>query len=432
MAVGLEDVPADVSPRGPEDSAPLHPRHPVLNLQRRIGNQALQRLLQWNAEEPRGNSTAPGSTRFGHGFGRIPLHAGVYTESQPRLTIGNSCDVHEQEADRVAKLVMRMPDRQPQRACCPRVGKCPRCWKGQRRHENLQTKLRQPCKTPTTGVPSIVGVTLRSPGEPLDAGTRTFFEPRFGHDFSKVRVHTGARAAESARGLNAMAYTIGRDVVFGADRYRPHTSSGRLLLAHELAHVVQQAGVTPASHAGGAPMLRRAPLGVQCHPLTIKSKKPRQGRCGNFRWIVEWVLNNADKKPSGFIVQEVGIAWRIENCKDEIEDLVLHYWETWEVTGGTIESKTGTPGDEWSAVNTNGFKGMILQYGYAKLMQDYKEPYKWKRGTVKEAMSMRATKTEPPGWSTAESVSRIAMVEEFFCCEGKYEQSDLITTVEYL
>ena len=81
---------------------------------------------------------------------------------------------------------------------------------------------------------------LRSPGQALDLETRAFMEPRFGHDFSRVRVHTDAKAAESTRAMNARAYTIERDVVFGAERYAPGSKQGSRLLAHELAHVVQQ------------------------------------------------------------------------------------------------------------------------------------------------------------------------------------------------
>jgi hypothetical protein len=88
--------------------------------------------------------------------------------------------------------------------------------------------------------PSSVQEVLRSPGQPLDPATRTFMEPRFGHDFSRVRVHTDARAAESARAVNALAYTVGRDVVFGVGQYAPGTSEGRRMLAHELTHVMQQ------------------------------------------------------------------------------------------------------------------------------------------------------------------------------------------------
>lgn len=93
---------------------------------------------------------------------------------------------------------------------------------------------------PTNAVPPIVHNVLSSPGQPLDAGTRAFMEPRFGHDFSGVRVHTDNRAAESARSVNALAYTVGRDVVFGSGQYAPGTSEGRRLMAHELTHVVQQ------------------------------------------------------------------------------------------------------------------------------------------------------------------------------------------------
>src|SRR5215217_3565270 len=96
-------------------------------------------------------------------------------------------------------------------------------------------------------VPPLVHEVLRSPGQPLDAATRAFMEPRFGHDFSRVRVHTDARAAESARAVDALAYTVGRGVVFGAGQYAPGTISGRRLLAHELAHTLQQ-GQDDLSH----------------------------------------------------------------------------------------------------------------------------------------------------------------------------------------
>jgi outer membrane protein OmpA-like peptidoglycan-associated protein len=92
-------------------------------------------------------------------------------------------------------------------------------------------------------VPSIVPDVLRSPGEPLDAAARAFMEPRFGHDFSQVRIHTDAKAAESAQAVNAVAYTVGSSIVFGRGQFAPQTAKGRRLLAHELAHTVQQQGV---------------------------------------------------------------------------------------------------------------------------------------------------------------------------------------------
>ena len=100
---------------------------------------------------------------------------------------------------------------------------------------------------------------LMSPGQPLDSATKAFFEPRFGHDFSQVRVHTNARAAEAARLVHALAFTTGPDVVFGAGQHSPHTEPGRRLLAHELAHVVQQSGnasyMRPGSSSFRAPFL---------------------------------------------------------------------------------------------------------------------------------------------------------------------------------
>ena len=77
------------------------------------------------------------------------------------------------------------------------------------------------------GVPRIVHDVLGSPGQPLDAGSRAFFEPRFGYDFSQVRVHTDGRAAESARAVNALAYTVGHNVVFLEGQYRTDTAAGR-------------------------------------------------------------------------------------------------------------------------------------------------------------------------------------------------------------
>jgi len=95
---------------------------------------------------------------------------------------------------------------------------------------------------PVNTVPPIVHDVLRSPGQLPDPATRAFMEMRLGHDFSKVRVHTDARAARSARAVDALAYTVGRHVVFGSGQYSPETQRGRFLVAHELGYVLQQSG----------------------------------------------------------------------------------------------------------------------------------------------------------------------------------------------
>jgi hypothetical protein len=112
--------------------------------------------------------------------------------------------------------------------------------------DDCKKKKKMPLQRHTNGsmapaiAPPVVHDVLRSPGHPLDEGTQTYFTSRFGHDFSHVRVHTDQQAAESARAVGALAYTVGNHLVFGAERYSPATGSGRRLLAHELTHVVQQ------------------------------------------------------------------------------------------------------------------------------------------------------------------------------------------------
>jgi Domain of unknown function (DUF4157) len=114
-------------------------------------------------------------------------------------------------------------------------GECGKC---QKKKSLLQRRASSQAEV--SEVPAIVHEVLNSSGKPLDATTRTFMESRFGHDFSSVRVHTDVHAAKSAQAVNALAYTVGRDVVFGAGQYAPGTYAGKGLLAHELTHVVQQ------------------------------------------------------------------------------------------------------------------------------------------------------------------------------------------------
>ncbi len=171
---------------------------------------------------------------------------------QTKLKVSTPGDHYEQEADRVAEQVMRMPDSargtgigmaqssplQLQRKCAS----CESEQKGKEEEETLQRKEQTGHTLPaplTAGAQAQVAE-LRGGGQPLPASERAFFEPRFGRDFSRVRIHTDARAAESARSVNALAYTIGPDIVFGAGQFAPEASGGRRLLAHELQHVLQQ------------------------------------------------------------------------------------------------------------------------------------------------------------------------------------------------
>jgi hypothetical protein len=105
-------------------------------------------------------------------------------------------------------------------------------------------------------VPSVVHDVLSTPGQPLGTETQEFFGARLGHDFSRVRVHTGASEADSAKAVAAKAYTVGPDIVFADGAYSPGSASGRQLLAHELVHVVQQSG---GGGPGGEPTSISAP-----------------------------------------------------------------------------------------------------------------------------------------------------------------------------
>ena len=125
-------------------------------------------------------------------------------------------------------------------------GSCDECAK---KKGSLQRKSSSGFES--AAVPSIVHEVLRSPGQPLDAATRGFMEPRFGQDFSHVRVHTDEKAADSARAVDSLAYTVGRDIVFAPGQYRPDTTGGRRLVGHELTHVVQQ-GISGATNLSSA------------------------------------------------------------------------------------------------------------------------------------------------------------------------------------
>jgi outer membrane protein OmpA-like peptidoglycan-associated protein len=167
---------------------------------------------------------------------------------QAKLAIGKSNDPFEHEADRVANEVMGMPskrnvgslhtasDRMVQRKCAC-GGACDDCKK-----KRLSLKRRDTSSHDSSEVPASVDQVLRSAGQPLDANTRAFMEPRFGYDFSDVRVHTNSAAAQSARDVHALAFTVGNHVAFGAGQYSPGSPNSNRLLAHELAHVVQQGG----------------------------------------------------------------------------------------------------------------------------------------------------------------------------------------------
>lgn len=146
---------------------------------------------------------------------------------QRKLIIGTSDDPLEQEADRVAEQMMAMSAHTAVTGAPPRI----------QRFIGRTT-------TDAGTAPASVDHVLASSGSPLDSALRQDMEQRFGYDFSQVRIHIGAAAEQSARDVNAHAYTVGHNVVFGVGRFVPGTHEGRRLIAHELTHMVQQSGGT--------------------------------------------------------------------------------------------------------------------------------------------------------------------------------------------
>ena len=185
-----------------------------------LGNQAIQQMLKTGV-----------------------LHA--------KLAVASADDPLEREADRVADQALRAPTPVGGRLDAPRVSrKCEQC-----DDETLRQEA-DPAGASLSEAPPSVEETLGAPGQPLDPATRADFEQRFGRDFTGVRVHTDARAVQSAREVNAHAFTVGRDIAFDAGRFAPQSHEGRKLLAHELAHVVQR------GLADGSPRLvQREPNG---------------------------------------------------------------------------------------------------------------------------------------------------------------------------
>ena len=271
----------------------------TLHWLRTLGNQAAQRA---EADGVRAHGSIRGTTCIAHGFSRIPVQSMAAVKPQ-KLEIDRPADEYEQEPDRISEQVMRKSEPQLQRSSCACGGECPKCqtheltlnptwtrpaWNIQpnltigpaddafeREADNIaervmgmpgadfsvaasSTRISRKRAAGQGGdsaaappAPPSVYAALASPGRPLDAVSRAYFEPRLGVGLESVRVHDDAAAASSASDVSARAYTVGHDIVLAGGSYRHDDPAARSVLAHELVHVLQQ---TP-----DRPVLQRFP-----------------------------------------------------------------------------------------------------------------------------------------------------------------------------
>jgi hypothetical protein len=226
------------------------PASPVIRLQQLVGNGSILSLLQAlnNVDARITFSQALESARGGG----EPLPRQLRAEMEQRLG-ADLASVRGHRGLRAGRLTAarqavtrQAPGRLLQRACaCGKHegngGECEGC-----QEERPDTLQRSTVGADLAGAeaPPIVHDVLRSSGKPLDEATRAHMEPRFGHDFSHVRIHTDSRAAESVRAVNAQAWTVGNHIAFGTAPYCPATTDGAQILAHELAHTIQQRGTS--------------------------------------------------------------------------------------------------------------------------------------------------------------------------------------------
>ena len=221
------------------------------------------------------------STRYGYEFARIAVYPPAHPVLQAKLTVGSPADPREAEADRVAEEIVRMEAPAPADAgAIPGSGGMEAGSLLQRETEDQEPGGAQGPGTVDldipegeeedgTVLPKTLGVGPRSApaldvselgastGQALPASARAFMEPRFGYDFSSIRIHTDPQASRLSRSINAAAFAHGRHIYFGAGRFDDRTETGRRLLAHELTHVVQQGG---GDHSAAATGIQRSAL----------------------------------------------------------------------------------------------------------------------------------------------------------------------------
>ncbi len=332
---------------------------------------------------------------------------------QAKLRVSEPDDEFEREADRVAEQVLNTETSAPlrqaptpwqplsiQRACADcedelkgGVWRAPLAISTQTAGHDAATAYADPAQ-------ESVNSALQGGGRPLSKSVRDFFEPRFGREFDQVRIHTDERAANSARALSARAYTLGHDIVFGAGEFCPDTHEGKRLLAHELAHVVQQ--------RSGRQIQRLA-----VNPIGTGTR----GTCGGY--ARRWDFQLSAAAPSdGYIVQKISFFESTAPCSaGEVNQSPatpkLTFWEAWPVSAGArLFSSRAAIGytDQSTYPSSPGTSGTVVAAGEIKffsrsttgniggLSTAGTDP-DWGPGREPQSGILPSTHTEPAWWT---------------------------------
>ena len=282
-----------------------------------------------------GTWSAP-PTKRDYCFTGLPIHAESPQPIQTKLAINSPGDIYEQEADRISSHIADASGPTLQRTCtCG--GTCSKCQSqdSEQRSKTLSTMRMEKGNDGRTTAPPIVDQVLRSSGQPLDDATRSSMEPAFGHDFSFVRMHTDPLAAESSLALRARAYTVGRDIVFGASQYAPGTQEGRRLIAHELTHVVQQ-----EQSGTSAAVVQRVPLTGTDVDVAMERKHandpppPNAHKCGRPAHCPEGFCDPYHSEALARYYLATNGGWLLKAISVAVDSRVVPFWSEY-LAGGS-------------------------------------------------------------------------------------------------
>ena len=291
---------------------------------------------------------------------------------QTKLRVGAADTASEREADRIAERVTGSPEEGRAAAAAPSAAPPSVQRKCQCEEEEAQRAPRPGAAPALDALPLPIEARIdaaRVGGEPLPQPLRSYFEPRFGLDFSAVRLHTGAEASQAANDLQARAFTVGRDIVLGDGEYRPDSHEGRSLLAHELAHTVQQ-GAVPGAAAKAAPHVARQPKqdepaapaspwkpGTQCDrenrentdfPRTYIDRVSIDLGDMTSGLTLSWVNPTGLTLPTGGFAISPGAGLCCDNCDDEATSRLAHHNCTPKGSWRVHNKGCLLPGSDWA------------------------------------------------------------------------------------